>query len=76
LTTPEVEHLLKITGLRVYIDEIRERGLVIIPDMFTWAKDTNLDEINYGEPSVWQLMMQEMDMYLWHLREIGARNHG
>jgi hypothetical protein len=35
LTTPKVEHLLKITSLRVYIDEIRERGSVIIPDMFT-----------------------------------------
>ena len=35
LTTPKVEHLLKITGLRVYIDEIRDRGSVIIPNMFT-----------------------------------------
>jgi hypothetical protein len=71
--TPEqVAHLSKISGLQSYISEIRDQGSVIIPDMFSWAKVNSPEDEAAGLPTVWSCMMEEMDMYLWHQREIGS----
>jgi hypothetical protein len=74
-TDEEAEHLANISGLKREIGIIRERGSVIIPDMFAWTNVNSLEDEEAGLPTINQLMMEEMDMYLWHQRRVSGKHN-